>query len=211
MLFRSLKLQVTTNTDFAQTEVDDRQVNLTRFALFFPEKRDFFLEGSGNFDFARERFNILTPFFSRRIGLTDSGQPQKIDYGVKMTGQAAGLDIGFLQVRTALGKGAPGEDFTVLRPKKSFLQQSYVGMYYTRRSTRNSTIPDRSSVGADFQLATTHFHGRQNLQFGAFWMKTPNKAKPGDDTAWTVRLDYPNDLWVLQFNYKEFQIGRAHV
>ena len=199
-----LKMQLTVNTDFAQTEVDDRQINLTRFALFFPEKRDFFLEGTGNFDFARERFNILTPFFSRRIGLTAAGQPQKIDYGIKMTGQAAGMDIGFIQVRTAREGGAPGEDFTVFRPKKAFLSQSYVGMYYTRRVTRESTLPDRTSIGADVQLATARFRGNQNIQFGAFYLKTPNALKPGDDTAWTVRLDYPNDVWNFGVNYKEF-------
>jgi hypothetical protein len=199
-----LKLQLTLNTDFAQTEVDDRQINLTRFALFFPEKRDFFLEGTGNFDFARERFNILSPFFSRRIGLTESGQPQKIDYGLKMTGQAAGLDLGLIQVRTAAEPGAAGEDFTVFRPKKSFLSQSYAGLYYTRRATRNSTIPDRHSIGADFQLATARFRGNQNLQFGAFYLRTPNPLKAGQDAAWAVRVDYPNDLWTLQFNYREF-------
>jgi hypothetical protein len=82
-----LKANLTINTDFAQTEVDDRQVNLTRFPLFFPEKRDFFLEGSGNFDFSREASNDLTAFFTRRIGITAAGQPQKVDYGAKLGGQ----------------------------------------------------------------------------------------------------------------------------
>jgi hypothetical protein len=200
-----LKMNLTLNTDFAQTEVDDRQVNLTRFPLFFPEKRDFFLEGTGNFDFARERFNSLTAFFSRRIGLTANGQPQKIDYGVKMTGQARGINLGLMQVRTAEENGVPGEDFTVFRPKHSFLSQSYVGLIYTRRATRNSPIPDRHTIGGDFQLATTRFHGSQNLQFGAFYMKTPNAAKKGDDAGWGVRLDYPNDLWNFQLNFKDFQ------
>jgi hypothetical protein len=200
-----LKTNLTINTDFAQTEVDDRQVNLTRFPLFFPEKRDFFLEGSGNFDFSRERFNNLTAFFSRRIGLTDRGQPQKIDYGAKITGQAAGFDLGFMQVRTANDHGALGEDFTVFRPRRSFFRQSYAGLIYTRRATRNSIIPDRQTIGADVQLATTHFRGSQNLQLGAWVMKTPNAAKKGDDTAWAVRLDSINDPWTFQLNYKEFQ------
>lgn len=200
-----LKMNVTVNTDFAQTEVDDRQVNLTRFPLFFPEKRDFFLEGSGNFDFSRERFSNLTAFFSRRIGLTDRGQPQKIDYGAKITGQAGGFDLGFMQVRTADDRGVPGDDFTVLRPKRSFFRQSYAGLIYTRRSTRNSTVPDRQTIGADFQLATTHFRGSQNLQLGGFAMKTPNGVNKGDDTAWAVRLDSINDPWTFQVNYKEFQ------
>ena len=172
-----LKMNLTVNADFAQTEVDDRQVNLTRFPLFFPEKRDFFLEGSGNFDFSRERFNNLTAFFSRRIGLTDRGQPQKIDYGSKITGRLAGYDVGFMQVRTADDRGALGEDFTVFRPKRSFLRQSYAGLIYTRRATRNSSAPVRQTIGGDFQLATTHFRGSQNLQFGGFIMKTPTALR----------------------------------
>src|SRR4030095_11888801 len=85
-----LRSTLTINTDFAQTEVDDRQVNLTRFPLFFPEKRDFFLEGSGNFDFSRESNQDMTAFFSRRIGLDDRGRPQDIDYGFKLAGTAGG-------------------------------------------------------------------------------------------------------------------------
>src|SRR6185295_18843960 len=109
-----LRANVTINTDFAQTEVDDRQVNLTRFPLFFPEKRDFFLEGSGNFDFGRESPTNLTAFFTRRIGLNEvTGLPQKIDYGVKIAGRAGRTNIGLMNVRTAPENGAPGEEFTV--------------------------------------------------------------------------------------------------
>ena len=200
-----LRANVTINTDFAQTEVDDRQVNLTRFPLFFPEKRDFFLEGAGNFDFARERANNFTAFFSRRIGLTERGLPQKIDYGVKVTGQAAHFDLGLMQVRTATEGAILGEDFTVFRPKRSFLRQSYAGLMYTRRATRDSAIPDRQSIGADFTLATTRFRGSRNLQFGGFFMKTLNALKKGRDTGYALRLDYPNDRWTLSTNYKVFQ------
>jgi len=199
-----LKANLTINTDFAQTEVDDRQVNLTRFRLFFPEKRNFFLEGAGNFDFARERFNTMTAFFSRRIGLSANGTPQKIDYGTKVTGQAGGLDLGLLQVRTAAEPGVAGEDFTVFRPRRSFLAQSSVGMIYTRRATRDSDIPDRHTIGVDFQLATTQFRGSDNLQFSGFYMRTPDGVRKGDDAAWVMRFDYPNDLWTYQSNFKSF-------
>jgi hypothetical protein len=94
-----LKVNFTVNTDFAETEVDQRQVNLTRFPLLYPEKRGFFLEGSTFFDF--EQSFRVSPFFSRRIGLDENGQPQRIEYGTKLTGQAGSNDIGFLQVRTA--------------------------------------------------------------------------------------------------------------
>src|SRR4029077_1434729 len=85
-----LKGNFTLNTDFAETEVDQRRVNLTRFPLFFPEKRDFFLEGSGFFDFSREPGNTVNPFFSRRIGLDPNGNPRRIVYGAKLTGQTHG-------------------------------------------------------------------------------------------------------------------------
>src|SRR6185436_5938152 len=93
----ALRANVTVNTDFAQTEVDQRQVNLTQYSLFFPEKRGFFLEGASYFDFASyesqnfggsSRNVAVVPFFTRRVGLDANGDPQKIDLGVKLTGQA---------------------------------------------------------------------------------------------------------------------------
>src|SRR5690606_20623435 len=92
----SLRLAMTVNTDFAETEVDDRQVNLTRFPLFFPERRQFFLEGSSIYNFAGS--NGVTPFFSRRIGLSE-GEPIPIVYGARLGGQAGAYEVGALQVR----------------------------------------------------------------------------------------------------------------
>ncbi|MEI7932139.1 MAG: DUF5916 domain-containing protein, partial [Alphaproteobacteria bacterium] len=200
-----IKANLTINTDFAQTEVDDRQVNLTRFPLFFPEKRDFFLEGSGNFDFGRESAANLTAFFTRRIGLDEvTGRPQKIDYGLKLGGRAGRTNIGLMHVRTGAENGAVGEEFTVFRPKRMFFVQSYAGLIYTRRAARESAVPDRQTIGADFQLATTHFRGNHNIQTSGFIMKTPNPAKPGHDSALGLRLNYPNDRWIAQMAYKFF-------
>jgi len=120
------RANLTVNTDFAQTEVDQRQVNLTRFSLFFPEKRDFFLDGSTFLDFG-SGFAVsgaFTPFFSRRIGLDELGTPQKINFGGKLTGQVGDNDIGVLQVQTAAERAIAGEDFTVLRLKRRMLRQS---------------------------------------------------------------------------------------
>ncbi len=94
----SLTAEFTVNPDFGQAEVDDQIVNLSRFSVFFPEKRDFFLENSGIFLFGREGENQA--FFTRRIGLTDNGSPVPIDYGVKLTGKAGPYNVGFLQVQT---------------------------------------------------------------------------------------------------------------
>jgi hypothetical protein len=196
-----LKSQLTVNTDFAQTEVDDRQVNLTRFPLFFPEKRDFFLEGSGSFDFSREPASDFTAFFSRRIGLDSRGRPQKIDYGVKLTGQAGRFDLGVLQLRTAAHDDVVGEDFTVLRPRRRLMRQSYAGLIYTRRTTRDISLPARETIGGDFELATSRFRGSQNLQFSGFYAATPGAAT--DDTAiYGLRLNYPNDRWNARMSYR---------
>jgi Domain of unknown function (DUF5916) len=201
-----IKANFTINTDFAQTEVDDRQVNLTRFPLFFPEKRDFFLESAGNFDFGREQANNISAFFSRRVGLDEvTGRPQKIDYGMKVGGRSGQYNIGLMHVQTGKQNTTGGEEFTVFRPKRLFWQQSYAGLMYTRRAARDSTVPDRHSIGADFQLATARFHGNKNLQFGGWYMKTPNAAKGNDNSAAGLRLNYPNDRWALQMAYKFFE------
>ena len=200
-----LKANVTLNTDFAQTEVDDRQVNLTRFPLFFPEKRDFFLDGAGNFDFSREPNNDLTAFFTRRIGLGSTGQPQRIDFGTKLGGQIGRFSLGVMHVRTGAERGMAGEDFTVLRSKRQLFRQSYAGLIYTRRSTRNSDVPDRHTAGADFQLATSQFRGNKNLQLMGFFIKTPNGVTSGDDSGYGIRLGYPNDLWNLRLTAKELK------
>src|SRR5207237_3234756 len=94
----SLTAEFTVNPDFGQAEVDDQIINLSRFSVFFPEKRDFFLENSGIFLFGRQGSNQA--FFTRRIGLTDNGAPVSIDYGGKLTAQAGPYNVGFLQVQT---------------------------------------------------------------------------------------------------------------
>jgi hypothetical protein len=198
-----LKANLTINTDFAQTEVDDRQVNLSRFPVFFPEKRDFFLESAGNFDFSREPSTDMTAFFSRRIGLDANGQPQDIDYGMKMAGSVGRFNLGLMHVRTGEDNATRGEEFTIFRPKRQFLRQSSAGLIYTRRATRGSGIPDRHTIGADFQLATSRFHGSQNLQLTGYFVKTPDGVRNRDDAAWGFRLLYPNDRWSGRVIFKE--------
>jgi hypothetical protein len=197
-----LKVNLTVNTDFAQTEVDDRQVNLSRFGLFFPEKREFFLEGSRYFDFSKENNGTLSEFFSRRIGLDENGVPQKIDFGTKLSGQIGGFDVGFIQARTAPERGLSGDDFTVFRPQRRFLQQSSMGFLYTRRAARNSNVPVRQTFGGDFELATSRFMGRrQNFQIAGHFAKTPSPGKP-DTNAYGWRVSYPNDLINTRLVYR---------
>ena len=200
-----LRANFTLNTDFAETEVDRRRVNLTRFPLFFPEKRDFFLEGSSFFDFSREPGNAVVPFFSRTIGLDEEGRPQPVDFGVKLTGQITSHDLGLLQVRTGASGNVAGEDFTVFRTRRRFFTQSYIGMLYTRRAERDTSDPDRHTMGADFSLGTSRFRGSQNLEFSGFYLWTSNPLRIGKSAAYGLRLNYPNDLWNGRISFRELQ------
>jgi hypothetical protein len=207
----ALRTNLTVNTDFAQTEVDQRQVNLTRFSLLYPEKRDFFLDGATFFDFAspgagaggiassRSQENgsdmIVNPFFSRRIGLSDTGDEQKILFGTKATGQLAGQDVGILDVRTGDDHGLIGEDFTVARLKHRLMRQSYVGAAYTRRDPHDVGVDTRQTVGVDFRLATSTFRGTQNISLSG-WYAGATQTAPGRGTAaYGATFAYPNDRW----------------
>lgn len=173
----SLTAEFTANPDFGQAEVDNQVVNLSRFSVFFPEKRDFFLENSGIFLFGRAGANQL--FFTRRIGLGEAGAPVPIDYGAKVTGKIGKYNVGFLQVGTrklgqvATGFGVPHQQFTVLRVKRDILKRSFIGAMFVNRqgaSAAGSTQYNRGGgVDAEFNL-TDHY------QIRAFLMGT---ATPG--------------------------------
>ena len=164
----NLRAAVTVNTDFAETEVDDRRVNLTRFPLQFPEKRDFFLEGSSVYQFAPS--SNVDPYFSRRIGLVQ-GNPVPILAGARLNGRVDRFDVGFQQIRTGRSGSIAAEDFTVARVKANVLSESTVGAIYTRRYTHDSaTLQARHTAGFDAELGTSTFRGDQNLQFQAFFV-----------------------------------------
>lgn len=205
-----LRAAATVNTDFAEVEVDQRRVNLTRFPLFFPEKRDFFLESSDVYSFAPS--NGQRPFFSRRIGLVE-GQEVPIDAGVRLGGQAGDYELGFLQVRTGGSEVQPAEDFTVARVKRRFLEESTIGAIYTRRATEPGedgvSPPDRHTVGTDLLYFTSSFLGDRNLRgqaFGVWHSRLARDAETdfGDRSTRGVRLSYPNDVWRGHVSYREF-------
>ena len=203
----SLKGTFTINTDFAETQVDQRRVNLTRFPLFFPERRQFFLEGTTVFDFSQEGGGTIVPFFSRRIGLDDEGHPQRIEYGAKVTGQLGSNDIGLIHARTANSGDLVGEDFTVLRTKTKFFLQSYLGLIYTRRAERGTNAPDRHTMGVDFTLRTSRLRGNQNLELSGYYVRnTRNGVEPGG-AAFGFRLDFPNEFWDARGSVREIQPG----
>ncbi|MGE3955160.1 MAG: DUF5916 domain-containing protein [Vicinamibacterales bacterium] len=204
----SLRSVLTVNTDFAQTEVDQRQVNLTRFSLFFPEKRDFFLDGAPYFAFGSPLSGdlIVNPFFSRRIGLTAAGTPQTINYGGKLTGQMGRQDVGFLHVRTGDDNGTIGEEFTVGRVRRRVLAQSYVGGIYTRRDPHGDAASTRQTAGLDFRLATNRFRGNQNLEATGYFLHADNPT--GDDGhSFGFTAGLPNDRWNIQMASRQVDRG----
>ncbi len=160
----SLTAEFTANPDFGQAEVDNQVVNLSRFSIFFPEKRDFFLENSGVFLFGRQGANQL--FFTRRIGLNQRGQPIPIDYGAKITGKIGSYNVGFLQVQTRTAGQSntnlfvPRQQFTVVRVKKDILKRSSIGAMFVNRQGATGfggTKYNRAyGVDAEFNL-TDHY------------------------------------------------------
>ncbi len=192
---RNLTADFTYNTDFAQVEVDEQQVNLTRFSLFFPEKREFFLEGRGNFDFARGAglggAGTPTLFFSRRIGLQGS-DVVPILAGGRLTGKVGAFDVGALNIQTGdeLRSGAQTTNFTVLRVKRDILRRSTIGGIFTNRSV--SLVGDGSNqvYGLDGRFA---FFDDVNLL--GYVARTSTRGRRGRDASYLGRFSYAGDRY----------------
>ena len=200
----ALKVNFTVNTDFAETEVDQRQVNLTRFPLFFEERRQFFLDGLNFFAFPPDQ---ASPFFSRRIGL-NLGQPQRLLYGGRLVGQVANNDIGLLQVSTGEDGAIPGEDFTVARVRHRFGRQSHVGWLFTRRDARDGVTDARYTAGGDVTYATPSFFKGTRLDSGAWFVHTtPDAGAPAatGSNAYGGRADLSGNTWRTAAYLHEFQ------
>jgi hypothetical protein len=207
----NLVSSTTINTDFAETEVDARQVNLTRFPLFFPEKRSFFLEDAGVFDFAQSGgfhdSSDMLPFFSRRVGLV-SEREVPIRIGEKLTGKVGRFDVGVLDVRTGDFKEqgnvlVPATNLAVGRVKANFLSQSYLGAMFTNGDP--SGLTHNSLGGADLKLATSNFlKSEKNLSLTLFGSKTRTTGVAGRDAAYGGVISYPNDL--ISGEYKWMKI-----
>jgi Domain of unknown function (DUF5916) len=211
-----LRTNFTVNTDFAQTEVDQRQTNLTRYSLFFPEQRDFFLDGATFLDFASNNLrnnddrggstdDQVIPFFSRRIGLSSDATPQRINYGTKVTGQVGAQDVGLIHVRTGEDEGFAGEDFTVGRIRRRMMAQSYIGALYTRRDPTEPGAEPRHTTGLDMSLATSTFRGDQNLELKAWFLHATRPDTSSGNSAFGTTLEYPNDRWNMRFDATEVQ------
>ena len=193
---RGLTADFTYNTDFAQVEADEQQVNLTRFSLFFPEKRDFFLENQGLFNFGGANnwgSDIPALFYSRRIGL-DRGVEIPIDGGARLTGRAGRYSIGVLDIQTAGvdARGVPSTNFAVGRVRRDILRRSAIGAIATRRSHVTGGGAAADTVGVDGAFAFF-----SNLSMQTYWAKTNTPGLRGDDTSYRGQFNYNGDRYGL--------------
>ena len=200
-LTRGLTADLTINTDFAQVEEDQQQVNLTRFSLFFPEKREFFLEGQGIFDFGGQssrNANGINPllFFSRRIGLSN-GQSVPVIAGGRVSGKAGRYDIGALAISTGdkASAGAVQTNFSALRLRRNILRRSSIGIMTTGRWPATTGIEQSGTAGADADLRFF-----DNLQANLYWARTSSPGRHGNDTSYRTRFNYNGDRYGLELD-----------
>ncbi len=193
---------LTLNTDFSATEVDDRQVNLTRFSLFFPEKRDFFLQDSEIFSFGNisggggggnappgAKLNNAIPFYSRRIGLNPAtGQPVDIDVGGKLAGRVGDLSIGALAIQQGDRPGLAGQDVFVGRITSNVLSESRIGAIFTNGNPNSET--DNTLAGVDFNYRNTQFSDSHTLTGDLWYQQSDTQGLDGDDKAYNANINY---------------------
>ncbi|MDI1319075.1 MAG: DUF5916 domain-containing protein [bacterium] len=192
----SLAATLTVNTDFADAEVDERQVNLGRFSLFFPEKRAFFTQDASLFTFAGLMDNPL-PFFSRRIGLADDGSKVNLLAGAKVTGRAGPWTVGLLDVQIEDHAGVDSKNLLVGRAALQVLDESSVGVVFTHGDPRSNG--ENTLVGTDFNYTNNHVFGSKSLSAHASVQFTDSDYARGQGTAATLSLFYPNDPFEFYF------------
>ncbi|MBI4464992.1 MAG: hypothetical protein HY647_09835, partial [Acidobacteria bacterium] len=202
----SLTLDLTMNTDFSQVEVDEQQVNLTRFPLFFPEKREFFLENEGIFQFGDiplergpDRSKETQLFFSRRIGLSAEGEPIPIWGGMRLSGQIGKFSLGLLDMQTKSHNGKPGNNFAVVRLKRNILANSDIGAILINR---------QASQGKDFNRALgadANFRFGENFTVNGYLAKTKADGISDRDLAKKVTVQWRDNLTRFQVVYTDLQ------
>ena len=206
---QNMTADMTYKTDFAQVEADEQQVNLTRFSLLFPEKRDFFLENQGTYEFGgvgRVMPNSMTPgtttsadvpilFYSRRIGLDASGNAVPIVGGGRLTGRVGKFSLGLLNIESDKLAAAriAATNFSVARVKRDILRKSSVGVAFTRRSLSESAAGSNAAYGID---GTFGFF--DSLAINAFWAQSRSPGQSSDDTSYRAQLDYTGDRYGVQ-------------
>ncbi|MFZ2052938.1 MAG: carbohydrate binding family 9 domain-containing protein [Candidatus Aminicenantales bacterium] len=186
---------VSYNMDFAETEVDERRINLTRFPLFFPEKRMFFLEGSETFNFSSSV--SFRPFFSRTVGLYE-GEQIPVLFGTKLYGKISRTNLSVFDVQTKKYGQLPSVNFFAARMTQDIFAESKVGWIFTNGSP---TGEKNSLAGADFQYSSSKFMGNKNIMLAAWAAYNWNEKEEGRHHGFGFRADFPNDLWNIQNTY----------
>jgi len=199
-LTSDLTLDLTTYTDFAQIEADRTQINLTRFSLRYPEKRDFFLEGADILEFGSP---MSTPFYTRNIGLSKDREAIPILAGAKVTGKAGRYSIGILDMQTDAddGKGVPSTNYSAVRIKRDIMQQSSVGFIYA--GVHDETGHWDRTLGADFDYVTNSLFGNKNFSISTWYERNFKEGGAAGKHTGQFFIRYPNDLVSVTFNYKE--------
>ena len=198
----SLSATFTLNTDFSTSEIDEQQVALDRFSLFFPEKRDFFLQDAGIFEFGNIDANGR-PFFSRRIGLSDDGEAVGIDGGAKLTGRVGNFNVGALAIRQEANEDITAKDLFVARGSYNVLDESAVGFIMTHGDpTSNET---NTVVGLDFLYRNSDGPFGEILT-GKFWAQQSRSSDlDGDDQAFGATLEIPSDKLSAYLNLQHIE------
>jgi hypothetical protein len=219
-----LNASLTLNTDFSAAEVDSRQVNLTRFSLFFPEQRDFFIRESDIFEFGQigtGGFNSgsgnpaipgaasqnARPFFSRRIGLSTTGAPVGINVGGKISGRIGDWNVGTLVINQDEDEatGVDARNIFVGRAVLNVLSESQLGVIATNGDPQANL--DNNLVGADFRYRNSRLANGNTIQGVAFYQQTDTEGKTGDDASWGLGVSWPSSQgWRGGYSYK--QVGR---
>ena len=199
----SLTLDVTVNTDFAQVEADEQQINLDRFSLFFPEKRPFFLENAGLFSVGSS--GSVDLFFSRRIGL-EEGEPVPIVAGARVSGKARGFNVGLLNMQTddleiEGGESLHANNFTVMRLARELPNRSRVGVIAVNREGSGSLAPEddyNRTFGVDGQIGIGRY-----AEISGWAAKTETPGLVGRDRAFSLNSNYSSPTWRLRGGYSE--------
>lgn len=195
---------LTINTDFSGSGVDARQINLTRFGLFFPERRSFFLQDSDIFEFGliggedyrsdstitRVERESGRPFFSRRIGLSGSGETVDINAGGKVTGRVGPWDIGMLAIQQDAFGAIDSNDLFVARFAANVLEESSVGMILTHGDPESNL--DNTLAGVDFRYLNTRLANGRTIEASAWYQRSDTEGLNGDDAAFGFTLRAPN-------------------
>jgi len=197
----TLTAVATYNTDFAETEVDDRFVNLTRFPKFFPEKRDFFLQDGPLFNFGGLTRGT-SPYYSRSIGLGIDGQPVEILGGGRITGRVGGTSIALLDVYQDAHAGIEAKNLAVARVSQQVFAESSIGAIFTYGDPRSNE--DAWLGGIDFSYQNSRLPGGKMLKGNAFFLYSDTDRAGASDTAFGIDLDYPNEPINMHIFFKQW-------